>query len=78
MLSRIPCVSSSYHSRALTGLFLAVFFMMCIIGKDSLVLQKQEEKTGKEFNVIYFTSWCLGRKYFYEVIFGVEAESKHF
>lgn len=78
ILSRIPCVSSVYHSRALTGLFLAVFLMMCNIGKDSLALQRQKEKTGKEFNVINFTSWSLGRKYFYEVIFGVEAESKHF
>lgn len=78
MLSRIPCVSSAYHSRALTGLFLAGFLIMCVIGKDSLALQRQKEKTGKGFNVINFTSWSLGRKYFYEVIFGVKAESKHF
>lgn len=56
MLSRIPCVSSAYHSRALTGLFLAGFLIMCVIGKDSLALQRQKEKTGKGFNVINFTS----------------------
>lgn len=56
MLSRIPCVSSAYHSRALTGLFLAGFLMMCIIGKDSLALRSQKHNTGKEFNVVNFTS----------------------
>lgn len=78
MLSRIPCVSSVYHSRALTGLFLADFLMMHIIEEDSLTLKRQEEKTDKEFNVINFTSWSFGRKYFYEVIFGVKAKSKYF
>lgn len=47
MLSRIPCVSSAYHSRAFTILFLAVFLMICVRGKDSLALQKQKEKTDK-------------------------------
>lgn len=47
MLSRIPCVSSPYHSRTFTSLFLAVFLMICIRGKDSLALQRQKEKTGK-------------------------------
>lgn len=32
------------------------FLMMYIIGKDNLALQRQEEKTGKEFNVINITS----------------------
>lgn len=54
------------------------FLMMYIIGKDNLALQRQEEKTGKEFSVINITSWSPGRKYCYEVIFGVKAESKHF
>lgn len=46
--------------------------MMYSIEKDSLALQRQE-KTGKEFNGINITSWFLGRKHLYEVIFGVEA-----